>query len=313
MSVKISLNYPPALTANAPILVPTHLKRYGLSEIVNHLIGTQKQFNFIINKKFLTTSLNQFLIANNLSNENTLDLEVVDLSEPPQSTSSIPQDDWISCIKIDGRSQLIATGSFDSHFRIFNKSQTLLSSFKFEKAVKAIQWSNELILVAAGESITALKQVGDDQVEKVYFTEGHEDTVTDVAISKDGSHFASSSWDKTIRVWSSETTDVVQKSFKKKAAKRSKIEETEPTKQNHDTLEGHSGAVHCVLFRGNDQIISGSADHSVRLWNAETLDNLMTFNTESVVTTIQDHQDLVITGHPEGQMKFWDPRAKGIF
>ena len=62
-----------------PILVPTRLRRYGLSEIINHLLGTGTSlinsskieqpipFDFLIDGKFLKTSITSYLDAHSFS------------------------------------------------------------------------------------------------------------------------------------------------------------------------------------------------------------------------------------------------------
>ncbi|TDL24718.1 hypothetical protein BD410DRAFT_850870, partial [Rickenella mellea] len=46
-----------------------------------------------------------------------------------------------------------------------------------------------------------------------YVAEGHTDSVDSVAFSPDGKHIVSGSWDKTIRVWNTETGDIVSGPF----------------------------------------------------------------------------------------------------
>jgi ribosome biogenesis protein YTM1 len=53
----------------APIMIPATLKRTGMSEIVNSILELEKkvEFEFIIEGKFLKSSLQHYLDANSLS------------------------------------------------------------------------------------------------------------------------------------------------------------------------------------------------------------------------------------------------------
>nr|POF14216.1 vegetative incompatibility protein het-e-1 [Quercus suber] len=77
--------------------------------------------------------------------------------------------------------------------------------------------------------------------------EGHDSYVVAVAFSPDGQVIASTSGDRTIRLWNVVTGEQTQK------------------------LEGHDGDLSAVAFSSDGQIIaSASTDQTVRLWNAVT-------------------------------------------
>ena len=78
--------------------------------------------------------------------------------------------------------------------------------------------------------------------------EGHEISVNGVAFSPDGKHVVSGGSDKTVRVWNSETGEVV-----------------------HRRLEGHTHVVNSVAFSPDGKyIVSSSRDRTSRIWDAET-------------------------------------------
>lgn len=73
---------------------------------------------------------------------------------------------------------------------------------------------------------------------------GHEDRLRDVAVSADGLRIASSSADRTLRVWDAETGEILF------------------------TFPGHAGWVEGVTFSPDGRfVVSASRDDTVRLWN----------------------------------------------
>ncbi|MEC7118520.1 MAG: hypothetical protein VXW65_01275, partial [Pseudomonadota bacterium] len=73
--------------------------------------------------------------------------------------------------------------------------------------------------------------------------EGHSSVVMSAAFSPGGENIVSASDDKTVRVWSAETGELLQ------------------------TLEGHSRGVMSAAFSpGGENIVSTSADETLRLW-----------------------------------------------
>jgi WD40 repeat protein/tRNA A-37 threonylcarbamoyl transferase component Bud32 len=81
----------------------------------------------------------------------------------------------------------------------------------------------------------------------------HTGSVSSVAISSDGKHIVSGSWDRTIKVHDAASGKVLR------------------------TLTGHTGEVHIVAISPDgSRIVSGSDDETVKVWNAQTGKVLLT-------------------------------------
>ncbi len=54
---------------DTPFSVPVRLTRYGLSGVVNHLLGQDppRPYDFLIDSKFLRTTLSKYITAHGLS------------------------------------------------------------------------------------------------------------------------------------------------------------------------------------------------------------------------------------------------------
>ncbi|KAH0127179.1 ribosome biogenesis protein ytm1, partial [Aureobasidium melanogenum] len=129
-----------------PILVSTELRRYQLSTLVNRLLETEQPvpFEFLINGQFLRTSIDEFLTANGISAETTLNVEYVRALVPPSHVASFEHDDWVSAIDLlsttsaagkwagknfagAGNDRLVSA-SYDGLLRLWNQSKEVLAT-----------------------------------------------------------------------------------------------------------------------------------------------------------------------------------------
>jgi WD40 repeat protein len=118
--------------------------------------------------------------------------------------------------------------------------------------------------------------------------EGHSDWVRSIAFSPNGQLLASSSDDKTIKLWDPITGELQQ------------------------TLEGHSDRVHLVAFSPNgQQLASGYDDKTIKLWDPITgkLRQTLKGHTNwvwpetNVVISIQENQWICY----QGEKMLWLP------
>lgn len=141
---------------------------------------------------------------------------------------------------------------------------------------------------------------------------GHTGSVDAVDVSPDASRMCSASWDKTIRLW--DIADLSRGEIPDGPAKRRKV-----GSDGDDTLErrslskmkGHSEAISAVQWPTHFQIISGSLDTTIRLWDVQTGKNASTLKGTKSVTTLAYNVEngLCVSGHNDGLLRFWDPRS----
>ncbi|KAK9821782.1 hypothetical protein WJX81_002702 [Elliptochloris bilobata] len=210
------------------VTVPAKLTRYGLSQVVNHLLGLDppKAFDFLVNGELVRLSLEQLLLANSVSAEAVLEVEYFLAVVPPDAQQTLPHDDWVSAV--DGsRADALVSGSYDGMLRIWTGAGACISSVRAHRgpvhAVAALPRAHGAALLSAGKDhiIRLMRAPGLDaaasrtnpahqaneaappmeplEVAAVY--RGHTDAVESLAPSPAGDLCASGSWDASIRVW----------------------------------------------------------------------------------------------------------------
>jgi WD40 repeat protein/uncharacterized caspase-like protein len=116
---------------------------------------------------------------------------------------------------------------------------------------------------------------------------GHTSAVTQISFSPNGFLLASSSADKTIRLWEVRTGKVVK------------------------TITGHSDRVTSVAFRPDGKILaSGSADKTIRLWSvpdATLVDTLKGHDQEVTALSFSPGGHWLVSGSHDNTIRLWYP------
>ncbi|KAI9841197.1 MAG: ribosome biogenesis protein ytm1 [Sclerophora amabilis] len=242
-----------ALPENSgPILIPTNLRRYGLSTLVNHLLGTSSPtpLDFLISGSFLRTSIDDYLTANGLSTETSLSLEYVRALTPPQYRTSFQHDDWVSCVDIlsatspasilgstsrmpplpQGQARILS-GSYDGLLRIWNAS------------------TQELLATSPSSQIDAGSRGSGSSVKAAKFLSP--------------TSLVSSAMDGTIRVW--KYTDTSMSNSTDQPIPNAAI-----TLAPSLELLSHRISVDALsVHPPSNRILSASTDNTIRFWSSK--------------------------------------------
>merc|ERR1712093_856048 len=215
------------------LLVPTNVRRYGLSQILNSesMLNTDAPipFDFLINGTFLRTTLEEYLTANGLSSESTVDLQYVRSLIPPLYEASFEHDDWVSCVDI--LSATSRAGSWDGHDVVLGQERILSGSY--DGLLRVWNKSGQTIGTSASSSAG-----------------GHSSSIKSAKFVSP-TQIASAGLDRTIRIWKyAEAEDHFSATLK-------------PTLE----LYGHRGGIESIDVWGpSNQVLSGSTDGTIGLW-----------------------------------------------
>ena len=270
----------------ASILLPIQLNPESLNELVNSILiptkspstgntlsnsATTKRFHFIIDNKFLKSSLGHYLEQNSLSTENTIKIQVVEAQSQPELQQQLEQDDWISTLSIKG--DLILQGSYDSCVKILSTTgREILSKKNSKHSIKSTTWAgDDLVVVGDLQSNICGYSVG-NSLQKVFSCVGHSGSVESMTF---GSHLITGSHDKSIILWDIENDKL--NTLKTSRGKKQKLSDSMILTPS-STLLGHNDLVSGLAIN-NNTLYSCSWDHSIRVWDLETSTNVKTMVT----------------------------------
>lgn len=93
MRVKFVTKIPSIRVTETPVAVPESLQRYGLSEVVNHLLGRDPPtpFDMLVMGRFLRSSLRSVMQRHALSGESVLEVEYLPALRQPTEAEHADQ------------------------------------------------------------------------------------------------------------------------------------------------------------------------------------------------------------------------------
>ncbi|EHY52460.1 Ribosome biogenesis protein ytm1 [Exophiala dermatitidis] len=325
-----------ALEDNAPILIPTSFRRYALSTLVNSLLKTEKSIplEFIINGKYLRTTLDEYLSENGLSTETTLTVEYVRARIPPQYVTSFQHDDWVSDVDVlSGQSPRILSASYDGLIRVWNTSSQVLATSpgaangghgSFIRSAKFLSPTQ----VVSGSFDRTVKVWGYKEEEDGFTANlkpqlelyGHKSSVDSVCAHAGSGRILSGSADHSVGFWSSRKADapaapeaLVPRARTKDGKRRKLNESSVPQRGPLALMQEHTGPVSGAIFDSNDSTVaySSSWDQTVRTWDLVTASLVDTRTTSSALFCIEHMPslNLIAAGSVSRVIRLIDPRA----
>ncbi|CEL02703.1 Putative Microtubule-associated protein ytm1 [Aspergillus calidoustus] len=331
--------------STGPILVPTGLRRYALSTLVNNLLGNDKPipFEFLINGAFLRTSIDEYLTANGISAETTLEIEYVRALIPPLHIASYEHDDWVSAVDVlSGTSassipqgqERILSGSYDGLLRVWNTSSQVVATSPspteggHTSSIKAAKFVSPNSIVSAGLDRTVrLWKYSESEdgfsgkIAPQLELYGHKSGINSLSVHAPSNRILSASADHSVGFWSTRKSDApaapenLLPSTGSRTSKRRKLNTSVSVSQRGPLalMSAHTAPVSAAIFDAKDSTVGYSAswDHSLRTWDLVTASLVDTRTISHSLLSLEhlpDHH-LLATGTSARHITLIDPRA----
>ena len=357
---------------DADMAVPGTLRRTGLAAVVNYLLGNDEDkeesgkkgdddddessmkisspksnridFDFMINNRFLRTTVSGYVRANNVSAEDLLVIHFLPRMTKPEVSRDEPETlpDWVSSVKCDDATGVLVSACYDGVLRVMRQSDlsVLSSAVAHGSAIKTLSLSSsfEGLLVASGgldHQVVVHEYVGESESSaparlspRLACQGGHSSSVESTAFSGAGptTSLASGDWDGKLCLWGLDTSALSQASDLSSssssttvAKKRRVVGSSSPSVPSLSIVAPlsvtklHASSVSGLAWSTvtPSLLYSGSWDHSVKAFDTERLDVVLTLNGSRAVGCLAKsyHSEVLATGHPDCHVKLWDVRV----
>jgi len=312
------------------LVVPSSLARYGLSEVVNKLLGGEKPvpFDFLVDGEFLRSDLLGFLTARKLTSEKVIQLEYIfALSEPEEQTiDQVP--DWVAGLASLGNlpCKWFVASSYDGSVRLYEDGAARvcarLSHTPLTSLAALPTKSGDCVQLALGGKdgevrCCQLRYGSNPTVGPVSIIKSaeHKKPVQAVALSEDGEFLASSGWDQEVLIWNAGATlfpDLPEGKQENQGIKR-KADAGEQSPKF--VLRGHSQVVSALHFGKQSRfpftLLSASWDATVRVWDTAAAACVCNWAVARAATSFSMcvNPAQMVTSHDDGHVSLWDIRA----
>ena len=340
---------PQYVVTDAPIAVPTKLARHGLSEVVNHLLGSAAPvpFDFLIDNQLLRGSLAKFIESHGVSTEDILPVEYLPAVVLSDETKSSEMDAWVGCLDSNVQGTLVC-GCYDGQVRLCDTADdfSVIGTQACHTAPirSVISWSNaagrQMLATGSKDMTVKIWEVnhssGKKKAQGLSFDHistftGHMNSVECMDLFGEDPTIICGDWNGAVLGFNASLAARVAPSVDEEegaGAKRKRRKDADGnaavpvsnTVSPFFTLKAHSQSVSGVQacrdagsqFAAAYSMYTCSWDHSLKLWDIETQNCINTSMGPKVMTSLDYSRaaNAVATSHPDGRVRMWDSRVR---
>lgn len=312
------------------IAIPAKLGRYGMSEVINHLLelNSAVPFDFMLNDTLIRTSLRKVVSTLKVDTENVVSIEYMPVTTLSNNPDSVECPAWIGSIEC--LSDHIVAGSYDGQLQSVNKQDFSISgSFLAHNApIRSLTtWMENgedgRLLVATASKDQSMKILCEHSPGKFSHlaSASFNSSVECVKYWKEEKMLLASDYSGNLYAYNPLVDEDVDRSdsdvqAKKKGRTNSNgiSERNCPRDLTHKfSIRAHTQSTSGIAI-GNDagRVYTCSHDHSIKEWDMERQECVATFMGAKVCTSmhIRTGNRLIATSHPDGRVRLWDSRNR---
>ncbi len=317
--------------------VPATTDEEGLQKLVVKLLeegddGDEKdfagvKFHFTFMDDFVRGPLDAFLAAKEVSTTETVfEINYFDSNPPPEPDNDVNHDDWVAGVAAC-KAGYILTACYDNTVSVFAREggRKLLTIPGHAGPVRDVVW---ISVDAAGRWATFAScshdqvinlyhwDIASNSVENVNACKGHERSVDCIAVSPNGRHLASGSFDTNLKIWGAKLQQQGEAAAESaEAAENTKKAKTSSsvTRTPITTLAGHKEGISGVAFTEQEgEVCTASWDHTIRIWDFEMggMKTELVGNKSFFGLAYSPLNRTVIAASADRTIRLYDPRSK---
>lgn len=329
---------------DAPIAVPSNLGRYGLSEVINHLLELTAHvpFDFMIANNLIRTSLKKHIARNRISTEEVIVVHYMPVTSFSDESKQIECPAWVGAVT--SSLPIAVIGCYDGQLRLSHLNDlSPLGAIQAHKlpirSLAAWEYTNSLGIVATAskdQSVRCWYLKSDGAISCVGKLESTLSSVESVAYWKDMNAVIAGDWAGNVFAYDmssiGDTINQIGENGDSSSAKRKKKKVTatrsEDTSSQMDadlatagasviehlfTMHAHSQAISAMKFGSEaNRLYTASWDHSVKEWDLERQESVATFAGSKVISGLDfsPATNVIVTSHTDGRVRLWDSRSR---